>query len=400
MRRLPAHAALLVLSAGAIAAMAAAALPRRARSLPSTPGASQVGEGPAPPVVAPPTPPTPPVAPTDPTRPMVPRLAGPPDPRRQRGVSLGLFAEDVSFDYAPLLAEIAALGATHVALVVPLYQDHGASTELSLHTRLSPSLSATAEAVRAARRVGLDVMLFPIVRLAAPRGPGEWRGTLVPADRDAWFASYSEVLGDLAALGTMTGVSRLAIGSELSSLDGDHEGDVARWQRLLERIRAVFPGVLVYSANWDHYQQARLLDLVDEAGVVAYFELRPRGGPSDVAALERRWRELRADIMRWRAGRKQPFLFTEVGYRSRQGSTAAPWDESGGGAPDLDEQRRAFAAFRNVWTGPPAMGEAAPVGFAGLYVWNWYGYGGPGTISYTPRGKPAAAEVKALLQGL
>ena len=114
--------------------------------------------------------------------------------------------------------------------------------------------------------------------------------------------------------------------------------------------------------------------------------------------------------LRWRAGRKQPFLFTEVGYRSRQGATASPWDEGGGGAPDLDEQRRAFAAFRNVWAPAPTtiagtgagspLGEPAPTGFAGLYVWNWYGFGGPGTVSYTPRGKPAAAEVKALLEGL
>jgi hypothetical protein len=392
--------------------------PHRARSLPSRGPAAPKDISPAARV-----PPVPPPAPVDPTGsppsgpPLAPRLGSPPgaveqrprlpgvaDPRRQRGVSLGLFAEDVSFDYAPLLAEIAALGATHVQLVVPLYQEHGASTQLSLHTRLSPSLAATAEAIRAARRVGLDVMLFPIVRLASPRSPNEWRGTLVPADRDAWFASYAEVLGDLAALGTMTGVSRLAIGSELSSLDGGHEGDIQRWTRLLEQIRAVYPGVLVYSANWDHYQDAKLLEMVDEAGIVAYFELRSRWGPSDVPALEKRWRELRADIAKWRAGRKQPFLFTEVGYRSRAGATAAPWDESGGGASDLDEQRRAFAAFRNVWAPPPSapgtIGEVAPIGFAGLYVWNWYGFGGPNTISYTPRGKPAAAEVKALMEGL
>ena len=60
-------------------------------------------------------------------------------------MALGLFAEDVSFDYGPLLAEIAALGATHVSLIVPLYQEHGASTVLKLHTRLSPSLGATAD---------------------------------------------------------------------------------------------------------------------------------------------------------------------------------------------------------------------------------------------------------------
>jgi hypothetical protein len=70
----------------------------------------------------------------------------------QRGVALGLFAEDVSFSYAPLLDEIAALGASHVALVVPLYQTHTASTQLYLHTRLSPTLEAIADAIRDARR--------------------------------------------------------------------------------------------------------------------------------------------------------------------------------------------------------------------------------------------------------
>lgn len=317
---------------------------------------------------------------------------GPAQPRgpKQRGVALGMFAEDVSFNYGPLLEEIAAIGASHVALVVPLYQTHGGSVALRLHTRLSPGLPAIAEAVRAARRAGLDVTVFPIVRLEAPRAPGEWRGTLRPEDLDAWFASYEAVLGDLAAVATMTGASRLVVGSELSSLDGD----LARWRPVVEKIRAVFPGSLVYSANWDHYQDARLFELVDEIGVVAYFNLRERDGPSDVAALAGRWRSLRTQIEGWLAGRRKPFVFTEVGYRSRAGSSAAPWDETAGGSVDLDEQRRSFAAFRRAWTEPVAMG------LDGLYVWNWYGWGGTRSIGYTPRGKPALEEIKKLLEEL
>ncbi len=310
------------------------------------------------------------------------------DGPRQRGVALGLFAEDVSFDYKPLLAEIAGVGATHVALVIPLYQQHAGSTELSLHTRFSPSLATTVGAVRAARRVGLEVTLFPIVRLLAPRAPGEWRGTLAPADKDRWFASYGNLLGDLAALGAMTGATRLVVGSELSSLDGD----LARWKRLLDKIRGIFPGTLVYSANWDHYQDAALLDHVDEAGISAYFDLRSRQGPGDVAALESRWRELRAKIETWQRGRRQPLIFTEVGYRSRAGATAEPWDEGPSGRPDMDEQRRGFEAFRRVW----ATGAHTPGSLAGFYIWNWYGFGGQGTCGYTPRGKPAAAEVRQL----
>ncbi|HEX7508235.1 MAG TPA: hypothetical protein VF550_15770 [Polyangia bacterium] len=310
----------------------------------------------------------------------------------QRGVALGLFAEDVSFSYAPLLAEIAALGASHVALVVPLYQTHGASTQLRLHTRFSPTLEAIADAIRDARRAGLEVTLFPIVRLTDPRSPEEWRGTLKPSDPDAWFASYGQMVGDLASLATLTGATRLIIGSELSSLDGDLE----HWSKLISFVRAVFSGSLVYSANWDHYQDARLFDLVDELGVTAYFGLRKLSAPSDVQTLTASWRRIGRNIESDLAKYNKPFVFTEVGYRSRAGATAAPWDESSGGTADLAEQQRGFEAFRLAWTEP----LAARARLDGLYIWNWYGYGGPGTTSYTPRGKPAVMTIKQILADL
>jgi hypothetical protein len=233
-------------------------------------------------------------------------------------------------------------------------------------------------------------MVFPIVRLSAPR-PGEWRGNLAPKDRAAWYRRYGELVGELAAVAAVTGAKRLVIGSELSSLDATDE-DIERWRRLVERIRAVFDGKLVYSANWDHYQAARLYELVDEEGISGYFNLRETSGAADDAALETGWRRVRHDIESWRGGRTRPFIFTELGYRSRSGASAAPWDETPGGRPDPGEQRRAFAAFRKVWTGAPSLD--------GVYIWNWYGYGGSGTIGYSPRGKPAEIEIRSLLQGL
>ncbi len=310
----------------------------------------------------------------------------------QRGVALGLFAEDVSFSYAPLLDEIAALGASHVALVVPLYQTHVDSTELRLHTRFSPTLEAIADAIRDARRAGLEVTLFPIVRLTDPASPDEWRGTLRPADPGAWFSSYGQMVGDLASLATLTGATRLVIGSELSSLDGD----LGRWGKLITFVRAVFSGTLVYSANWDHYREARLFDLVDELGITAYFGLREPSAPSDVQTLAASWRRIGRNIESDLAKYNKPFVFTEVGYRSRAGSTASPWDESSGGTPDLAEQQRGFEAFRLAWTEP----LAARARLDGLYIWNWYGYGGPGTTGYTPRGKPAAMTIKQILADL
>ena len=304
---------------------------------------------------------------------------------KQRGVALGMFAEDVGFSYTPLLREIAALGATHVSLVVPIYQTDGRSADLHLHTRFSPTLELVADTVRAARREHLEVTLFPIVRLLHPKD-GEWRGTLAPRDRRRWFDAYAEVLGDIAAVGAQTGATRLAVGSELSSLDDD----LGHWKPLVERIRAVFPGKLLYSANWDHYRQAGLFDLVDEDGVVAYFPLR-ESAKVDLTdgGLEAAWRRHKQELLDWHAGREHPLILTELGYRSRAGSTIAPWDESGGGTPEPNEQRRAFAAFRRAWSGERRLG--------GVYVWNWYGWGGQHSTGYTPRGKPAEGEVKELL---
>jgi len=110
--------------------------------------------------------------------------------------------------------------------------------------------------------------------------------------------------------------------------------------------------------------------------------------------LTTRWRALRAELDAWAAAAGKPLVLTELGYRSRAGASAAPWDEGSGGTVDLDEQRRAFAAFRRAWTAPRSPH------LDGLYVWNWYGWGGAQSVGYTPRGKPALEEIRHLLQDL
>ena len=85
--------------------------------------------------------------------------------------------------------------------------------------------------------------------------------------------------------------------------------------------------------------------------ISGYFNLRDAKAPDDDATAEAGWRRVRQELEAWRVGRSAPFIFTELGYRSRAGATAAPWDEGPGGAPDPDEQRRGFAAFRRAWTG-------------------------------------------------
>jgi hypothetical protein len=170
----------------------------------------------------------------------------------------------------------------------------------------------------------------------------------------------------------------------MSTLDVDR----AAWAPVVEAVRHVYRGALLYSGNWDHYRAVAVYDLVDYAGLCAYFALADEGHTSDDAGLERRWADLRAELAAFRARVGRPLVLTEVGYLSQRGAAAWPWNEGAREPVDLDEQRRCYRAFVETWLDAPAdlLG--------GVYFWNWYGWGGETSGGYTPRGKPAALELR------
>lgn len=303
-----------------------------------------------------------------------------------RGIALGLFAEDPGWSYRPLLQEIAATGAKQVELVVAWYQRDASSTTLFDHPRFTAPPSAIAAAIADARAVGLRVTLFPIVRLLAPQSADEWRGTLHPRDRAAWWRSYRQKLLSLARLGERAGVSVLSVGSELSTLDG--QADRAAWVSMVAAVRRRFDGKLIYSGNWDHYRKVAIYDVVDQVGLCGYFALAERA-PATLEELVQGWSARRDELLQFSARLGRPIIFTELGYRSIAGVALAPWDEGSPGTVDLEAQRRCYVAFCRVFAELPASQ------FAGVYFWNWYGWGGATSRGYTPRGKPAAAVIRA-----
>lgn len=298
----------------------------------------------------------------------------------ERGMALGLFSADPSFDYGPLVDEIAALGATHVSITYVWWQADVRATQI----RPLPGWSATdaqiLATVAASRARGLHVTLFPILRLER-QGPGEWRGTLVPDDEDAWWASYDAAIEHAATLARRAGAQRLAIGSELVS----REAQRRRWIDLADRVRARAPGLeLLYSANWDHYRPVQFWDAVDVIGVTGYFELT-RDPQASTDALIAGWSPVVADLEAWSRAVGRPLVITEVGYPSLDGGAVWPWDQSRRAAVDLEEQRRAYEAFAAAWSDRDFL--------IGVSFWNWFGFGGAACSDYTPRNKPAAAVV-------
>jgi len=299
-------------------------------------------------------------------------------PPPERGIALGLFAEDPSFSYAGMLDEIARAGASHVSLVMPFYQHNVRSVRVGRHPRFSPSPALVLRVMKQARARGLKVLLFPILRLEYTLTPDEWRGSIRPKDPDLWWRSYGQAMLEAAALAHKGKADSLCVGSELGSMDGAP----GPWEALIRKVRKVFRGPLIYSANWDRFRHVGIWHLVDRMGISAYFQLT---APDEEPSLERlihAWREVRADVSRARARAGKPLVFTEVGYHSQKGTAARPWDEAADLPLGLEVQARCYRAFVRVWGGVSYL--------RGAYIWNWFGYGGPSSREYTPRGKPAA----------
>ena len=315
-----------------------------------------------------------------------PPIAATTDGAFARGVALGLFATDPDWDYGPLIGEIRARGATDVLIVVNAYQSDRFASKIAMQPGRSPSEATVVRTLAQVRRAGMRAALMPVVRLDR-RAPHEWRGTISPADGlDAWFASYRRFVLPLARISEGARVQRFVVGSELSSLER-YDG---HWRALISEVRSEFSSALTYSANWDHAHAVTFWDALDEVGLTAYFPLGggdAGGGPYTRGALARAWQTPRSQIDALARRLGKPVLITEVGYASQRSAADRPWDDTHATEVDLHLQQRLYRSFCNAFAQTPSV--------SGFYVWNWFGFGGPRDVGFTPRGKPAASELAA-----
>ncbi|MFQ5654202.1 MAG: hypothetical protein ACE5GW_05685 [Planctomycetota bacterium] len=296
------------------------------------------------------------------------------------GIALGLHSQDPSYDYRPLLEEIAATGAPWVELCFNYYQERNDSTEIGIPDPRSPPWRRVATTIREAHDLGLRVLLFPVVLIRDP-GEEDWRGTIDPEDRERWHASYRRLIVAVARGAEKEGVEILSIGSEFNSRQGDRR----EWVELINRIRRAYSGAITYSANWDSLDGVSFIDRIDFIGMTTYFSLTSKNNPT-VEELTGAWQDLKGKILHWRKKHGLPLIFTEVGYASQDGANRNPWTYYTSTAVDLEEQVDCFEAFTRVWRGEPTL--------SGVFFYNWFGVGGAGDSGYTPRGKPALEVIR------
>lgn len=272
------------------------------------------------------------------------------------------------------LAKARGVGAHAVAIVPFLWQRDPRDPALVRGDDMPDA--ALRLAIREARAAGLTVMVKPHVWVE-----GSWAGTVEPATADdwrIWFARYRDAVTRIARLAAEEGAQALSIGTELAKTTGRPE-----WWEIVEAVRAVFPGLLTYSAhNAKEAEAVPFWAALDAIGVTLYPPLgedADRDGRRAAMAAS----AVRLDALARREGKS--VIVTEIGLRSARGAAKKPWEsaEERLAEPDGALQAAVLADWLDILDRPSV---------SGVLVWRWFtdpNAGGAGDTDFTVQGKPA-----------
>ncbi len=273
----------------------------------------------------------------------------------EAGVSVVIYGNDPYFadKTQALLNRLASLGANSVSLVIPLFQQGWAASDVYADPVRTPTDAAIALFTTQARRRGFAVMLRPLLDIVVPQDGTHWRGTIQPQDATQWKSSYAALVTKYARLAEDNRVTILDIGSELDSM----ERDGAFWQRLINTVRTEFHGQVTYSSNWakSFPSFGKSLDFIS---VDAYFPLTAADTAS-VSDLVTAWQPWVARLKRMSQSFGKPLVLTELGATSLTGSFQQPWLWDNFQSVDLSAQQRYY----------DAACQAVVPGFGGVYWW-------------------------------
>lgn len=298
----------------------------------------------------------------------------------EAGEIRGMALNDMQVTERGLLAtaadfpKMAAMGITSVSVYVYLYVSDPTASDV--HSGLlTPTDDEITQLASAAQANGMTMQLQPVL---LETQTNTWRGTYVPSDVDAFFASYTPVVLHYADLASTIGASLFYVGSENNNI----VGHTALWQRLIAQVRQHFSGALSYMSTGYATPKVKFWRSLDVVSLSPYFSLGDDATPTyerDLAA----WAQAHTPYIRKLSKQlKMPIIYGEAGYHSQEHAFAEP--QSPGPTTALSApaaQADAYRALLDVLAQEP--------GVYGVTWWRW----STGTTvldtSYSPNGKPA-----------
>lgn len=265
---------------------------------------------------------------------------------------------------AALLDHLAEMGVTWVSLTPfgRIWSLSSTDIQMDFEAPYEDNRVAVRRMITQARERGIRVLVIPHLWVET----GGWRGELDPGSAEGWAAyqaSYRDFLLRWARDAADAGADALSLGVECKSWSGRFP---RFWTELIRDVRAVFPGLLTYSANWDEVEDVLFWDQLDFIGINAFYPLAEENGASDEQYLSGALGRAR-DVAALAEAIQRPVLFVEVGYTTRADAAVQPWlwpDDMEDVVIDEREQARALEATFRAF-----LGERW---FAGFFVWRYY----------------------------
>jgi hypothetical protein len=255
------------------------------------------------------------------------------------------------------------LGNNWVCLAVLNYQKTFCSTEIKWDFTRTPTDRDIAFAAEKAHSNGVKVCLKPMLN----SDDRVWRAHIDFPDNNMsdvdiywseWFASYTNFMLHYAELAEELGCEMLCIGCEMLAT----ERKTAYWRELIEKVRGVYTGKLVYNTNHGMEDKSEWVDKLDYIGTSAYYMVGKTS--SDKASMTAEWEKIRSrlNLIAEKLGKK--YIFMEIGCRSATGCSAMPWDFTHRDLPwNENEQADFYESCLDVFEKESS--------FAGVFWWDW-----------------------------
>lgn len=235
-------------------------------------------------------------------------------------------------------------------------------------------------------KYGIKIMLKPHIWLQKT-GNGKWRSDIkmeTEQDWNTWFENYNQTILKYAKLAEYLQIEQFCIGTELETTVYEKPD---KWKGLIKQVKAAYKGKLTYAANWDNeYKEVPFWNELHYIGIQAYFPISAKDDPT-LSELENYWRKHAEQIELVSLKFNKPILFTELGYKSIQGTSKRPWEWNGINSLyskiSKGEQLLCYQAFFNtIWKEP---------WFHGIHLWEWQSRGSSdgNNTNFTIEGKPS-----------
>ncbi|SFL53461.1 hypothetical protein SAMN04487943_102103 [Gracilibacillus orientalis] len=215
-------------------------------------------------------------------------------------------------------------------------------------------------AVKQAKSLGLKVCLKPVVNCR----DGIWRARIgfpVEAENDweKWFESYTNFLLHYAELADELECEMFCIGCEMINT----EFQVDRWRLVIEQVRRLYQGPIIYNANHGKEEGVEWFDAVDFIGTSAYYPVAKAPGDS-VENMVKKWEQISIKLEKLSQQYNKQIIFMEIGCRSAIGCATMPWDFEHTHLPFNEDEQANFyeSVFQVFWDKP---------WFAGFFWWDW-----------------------------